>query len=475
LCGAGAAAAAETRPGLRACRLDGVEHEAWCGSLQRPLDPAAPRGTQIEIHYAVLPALARNRQADAVFVFAGGPGQSAIELAGPIGQLLARLSNRRDIVLVDQRGTGLSAPLACDDDAPTEPLALSLDDRRMIERLQACRQRLQRLPWGRLDLYPTWIAVQDVDAVRQRLGFDRIDLVGASYGTRAALEYLRQFPRAVRRVVIDGVAPPDIALPASFSTDNQAALDALLAACDGAADCRRRHPNLHADWEALLAHLPRTVEVTQPVTGVPERLTMTREMLLELVRAPLYVPALAAALPAAIEAAARGRFDALTGLASALGGQGDAKLYAGMHYSVVCAEDVPRLPLASDRPGVDFGDALARQYREICADWPRARIPAAFYAIPPSRAPVLLLSGGADPVTPPRHAARVARALGPLARSVVVAHAGHGVMSLPCMRDVVFHFIDAEDDAAALRVDAGCARDVPRPPAAIVVGAPGAP
>ncbi|MBS1163483.1 MAG: cysteine proteinase, partial [Burkholderiaceae bacterium] len=208
----------DSRPGLTACRLQGVEHGALCGSVRRPLDPAAPQGTQIEVHFAVLPALARNRKPDPVFFFAGGPGQSAIEVAGRVQALLGRLSNRRDIVLVDQRGTGRSAPLVCDEADPTQPLADAVDPARMLSRLDACRARLQQLPHGDLRHYTTALAMQDADAVRRQLGADRINLVGGSYGTRAALELLRQFPHTVRRIVLDGVAPPDMVLPAAFST-----------------------------------------------------------------------------------------------------------------------------------------------------------------------------------------------------------------------------------------------------------------
>jgi fermentation-respiration switch protein FrsA (DUF1100 family) len=98
-------------------------------------------------------------------------------------------------------------------------------------------------------------------------------------------------------------------------------------------------------------------------------------------------------------------------------------------------------------------------------------VPAAFYRVPAARAPVLVLSGGLDPVTPPRHGQRVAQALGPLARHVVVPQAGHGVMLQGCMRDAVFRFIDAADDAQALKVQADCAAKAPRPPAFVAPGA----
>ncbi len=462
--GAAAAAAAADAPPAP-CRLRGVEHEALCGSVRRALDPARPAGPQIDAHYAVLPALARNKKPDPVFFFAGGPGQSAIDLAPQIAVLLGRFGNRRDIVLVDQRGTGRSAPLQCEAEDPALPLADQFDLQRARARLAQCLQRLQALPHGDLRFFTTPNAMADADAVRAALGAERINAVGGSYGTRAVLEYQRQFPQRVRRAVIDGVAPPDMVLPASFSTDNQAALDALLAACAADAACNAREPGLAARWAALRASLPRKVTLAHPVTGRPETVEMSAPMLAGLLRAPLYVPALASALPAAMGEATRGRFEPLAALAVGLSGsRRSAQLAAGMHFAVVCAEDFPRLAAAADRPGADFGDAFADSYRDACAALPRAEVPPAFYSRVPATKATLVLSGGIDPVTPPRHGQRAAKALGALARHVEVPSAGHGVMGIGCMRDVLYRFVDAATDADALAVDAACVTAIPRPP-----------
>lgn len=482
-------AAGQAPAALQPCRLKGVEHGVLCGSVKRPLDPAAPAGAQIDVHFAVLPALARHKHPDPVFFFAGGPGQSAIALAGALARPLARLTNRRDLVLIDQRGTGRSAPLACPPLPATAPLRDRADPAAQLARLRECRAALEKLPHGDLRHYTTEIASADVHAVQQALGVAQVNLVGASYGTRAALDYLRQFPQAVRRTVIDGVAPPDMALPASVSTDTQAAFDALLADCARDSACAAHHPGLAAQWAALLKGLPREVTVPHPMTGREERFTLTREGLTGLVRPVLYAPLLASALPHALAEAAQGRFTALVGLSGALGGGDSAqRLAEGMHFSVVCAEDLPRMPGAEaggassaqardpgaavgDGLGADFGDDFAALYRKACEGWPRGAVSAAFQRMPPAATPVLLLSGGLDPVTPPRHGERAARALGAQARHVVVPKAGHGVMLQGCLRDVVFRFIDAEAGQDALKVEADCAARLPRPPAFMPPGA----
>ncbi len=447
------------------CRLRGVEHEALCGSVKRPLDPGRPQGVQIEVHYAVLPALARNKKPDPVFFFAGGPGQSAIEIAPQVAAMLGRFSNRRDIVLIDQRGVGRSAPLVCDADDPALPLAEQYDLGRQRARLAQCFDKLKALPYGDLRFFTTSIAMADADAVRAVLGAEQVNLIGGSYGTRAALEYQRQFPQRVRRTVIDGVAPPDMVLPASFSTDNQAALDALFEACAKDAACAAREPQLPARWRSLLASLPRKVTLAHPLSGRSETLELTRDVVLGMARGPLYVPALAAALPSAIGDATRGHFEAMAALAMSFSGSRRApQMAAGMHFAVVCAEDFPRLAQSADAPGVDFGGTFSDLYREVCPRIARGEVPAAFYSVTAAPSATLVLSGGIDPVTPPRHGERVAKALGAKSRHVVVANAGHGVMALNCMRDVLYRFVDAASDDEALKVDATCVGSVPRPP-----------
>ncbi len=465
---------------MQACRLTGVARPAWCAAVTRALDPARPDGPLIEVHFAVLPAQSRHALADPVLFFAGGPGQSAIELAGVFAARHARLNQKRDLVFIDQRGTGRSAPLVCDDDLPRaalRPLALRDGSQERLRRLRACRDALQALPHGDLRFYATALASADVDAVRQHLGAPRINAIGGSYGSRAALDYLRQFPDRVRRLVLDGVVPPDMRLQDTAARDNQAALDALLAACRDEPDCAAARPDLGAQWQALLEGLPRRVDLPHPVSGRIERVSLDRDTLLALVRAPLYAPALAAALPAAIVEAAQGHFAPLAALAGAVSGGGQLTLASGLHFSVVCSEDLgPNAPpaepgdtAAAADPANDFGDSFQRLYRAACDGWPRAEVAPAFYTVPAAGVPVWLLSGGIDPVTPPRHAARVAAALGPRsARHSVVAMAGHGVLALPCVRDAVNRFVAADDDDAALAIAQsapGCAAALPRPPA----------
>jgi pimeloyl-ACP methyl ester carboxylesterase len=456
------------------CRVQGIRAEVQCGTVKRTLDSKNPAVT-IDVHYVVVPALARNKKQDALFFFAGGPGQSAIKVAPQVLGVFQRLNNWRDLVFIDQRGTGKTASLDCKFDDTAMSLDEMLSMARNATQTKKCLADLKTRPHGQLDQYTTTIAMQDADAVRAALGYEKINLFGASYGTRAVLEYQRLFPQRVRRAVIDGVAPPDASLPTSFSTDNQAALDLVLASCEGDAACKKAYPNLRRDWRALMDAPAREVKAINPLNGREESVTMDRGLIAGIVRGPLYAPSVGAALPHAITEAAAGKFTPLVGLGSALGGA-SRDMSWGMHFSVLCSEDMPRIAQSKDQPGADFGDSFLKMYSDTCAEWPKAVIDPAFYSIPAVQFPVLVLSGGADPATPPRHGERAAKALGEKAQHIVVPHAGHGVFSIGCMRDIVFKFLDTPLDADAQKMDASCVTSIPRPSVwqAPVVNAKGA-
>jgi pimeloyl-ACP methyl ester carboxylesterase len=451
---------AEAELALKPCRLPGFPTELQCGVLKRALDPAQPQGRQIELQLAVVPALARNKLPDPVVFLAGGPGQSAIELLPVLAGRMDRLNQRRDLVFVDQRGTGKSASLACRDERHL-PLSKQLDREAMLQELQQCRAELQQRPHGDLRFFSTWIASQDLDAVRQALGVKQWNVIGGSYGTRAGLDYLRQFPGSVRRAVLDGLAPPDGVLPLSLSQDGYEALHTLLNECAAEPGCARAFPELRAQWERLLASLPRELSLRHPLTGKSETVRLQAEDLVMRLRSPLYVPSLRSALPAAIAQAAQGNFDALLGVASGMSGGRGGQLSTGMHFSVICSEDYPRL---ATRDAAALSGPAAF-YVRVCRDWPRGEVPPAFYEMPKAQSPVLLLSGGVDPATAPRHGERVLQALGPLARHELVPGAGHGVMGLPCMRDTLARFIEAKTDEQALALKTDCAARMPLPPA----------
>ncbi len=441
---------------LEACRIPGVEREVKCGVVRMPEDPDAPGSRTIDVRFAVVPAVARNKQSDPVFVFAGGPGQAATKVGRQVMPVLAELNARRDLVFIDQRGTGRSNALACDVDESS--LASALEPEQQLARLGPCLKALH----ADLRQYATWIAVRDFEAIRIQLGAEKINLWGASYGTRAALEYMRQYPERVRTAVLDGVAPPDMALPASFALDAEAALKSLAEACSRDERCRTRYPDFDRRVSALLKRAESGIDIRipHPLTGATESFRLDRKMLASLLRAPLYVPQLSSVLPYALAEAGRGDFTALVALSAAISGSVSENFAVGMHFAVICAEDVPRMEAETAQVSATrFGSAFPELYRQACSLVPSRAVPPEFYSVPASRVPVLIFSGGLDPATPPRHGESVAKRLGN-AKHLVAPNLGHGISAQGCAPMLVSRFVR---DASFERVDGDCLARIPAP------------
>ena len=425
----------------------GIRNGVLCGTLQRPLDPArrgradraplrrrAGDGTPQVRRSGVPPRRRPGAERG------GGRG-------GDDGRSFSRLNNRRDIVFVDQRGTGGSAPLQCPD-PEHETLTEQADPERQVRLAVQCKAELLKLPYlrseGDLRFFTTSIAVQDLDAVRRALGAEQIDLVGASYGTRVALEYQRQFPQAVRRSVLDGAAPPDMVLPASFSLDNQAALDALARRLRRRGRVRAR-PSRSARASRSAARLAAANESRRahPLTGRSEEFILSRDMLLG---------ALAQrALRAAARRGAAGGDRRRQGAASSPAWSGSNATFTSAQVDAARDRHAPlgrlhrgRAARARERRPAGRGvrhrlrPLLRAAVRGLAA---RRGAGGVLHDAATSAVPILVLSGGIDPATPPRHGERVVRALRAMARHVVVANAGHGVLGdrLHARRGVPLH------------------------------------
>jgi pimeloyl-ACP methyl ester carboxylesterase len=346
-----------------------------------------------------------------------------------------------------------------------------VDPNRQSADLLACLKAAQSLPYGDLTAFDTTRAMQDLDAVRAALGAQQINLIGGSYGTRAGLEYLRLFPERVRRLVLDGVAPPDAALPISMGLDARAALLQHIERCEASSECKTQFPNLRQQWSHLVQQKRIQVRGLHPITGQPEQFSIPGYAMWELGRMALYAPEVAAVLPHSISQASVGNWAPFLGMLSLMNGHPRRPMAGALHFSVICAEDfpvmtgqvqgvsVPAIP-ADAQAAVQ---ASAEVYRLACPHWPKAKVDRAFYSIRTAPAPVAILSGGSDPVTPPHHGDRVARLLGSKAIHAVVPNAGHGVMGLSCVRDALFEFINATSEEEALKAPIHCARDIPAP------------
>ena len=430
---------------------------ARCGTLTVPENRSQPDARTIDLFLAVLPATGSETKPDPLFFIPGGPGQSAVEVYAQVASAFAQINQNHDIVLLDQRGTGRSHPLDCpesEDDLNTE-----IDDAALRAYVSACADQLD----ADLRFYTTTEAVADLDEVRQALGYQGINLYGASYGTRAALAYLRRYPNQVRTVILDGVAPPQFVLGQDSRRDGQRALDLMFERCRTEAACNHHFPNLQAEFKTLLDRLqqsPRELRLAHPVSGEPIGLTFTQEFFTQAVFRLLYSPELVSLLPLLIHTAyIEDDFSALAGQSLILADT--TGIYQGMFYSVVCAEDVPFAGTMAVEDEVEsyFASALD-PLRTACEIWPHGEVPSDFHEPVSTDIPVLLLSGEADPVTPPYYAEQAAATLSN-SMHLIAPGSGHITMGRGCTPELTAAFID---DGRLGSLQRGCLENLQPPP-----------
>ncbi len=443
------------------CELEHPLHlavlAAECGVLNVAENPQDPRGRQIELHIARVPAVSRRRLPDPLFVLAGGPGAAASDFYAGVAAVFARIQRDRDIVLVDQRGTGRSNRLDCPGD---EHLSYHASDAEIKAQTRQCLAALAT--HASVAYYTTSLAVQDLEQVRAALGYPRINLYGASYGTRVAQHYLRRFPQRVRSVILDGVVPVELAIGPDTALDAEVALHDILGRCAQQSACKARFGDPMDDYQAVRAALKVStvpVSVHDPATGEDTPFEFGRDHLASVLRLLSYTSEYAALLPLTLHAAVeREDYGPLAGqflLAERSYGEAIA---VGMHNSVVCSEDVPFYdPAHIDRKRLAatyLGTAQLDGLGAVCSLWPRGPVDADLHAPLVSAVPALLLSGSDDPVTPPAYAAQAAAAF-PHSVSLVMPGFGHGQLTVPCMDRVMAQFVA---QGTALGLDTSCTR-----------------
>ena len=457
---AAAAAAAEPTLELEDCRISagpgypGIK--ARCGTLLRPLDPADPAAGELELAVAVVPALNLDPQPDPVVPLAGGPGAAAIRFYASYAAAFEPVRRDRDILLLDQRGTGRSARMDCPFDDDIVEGQYSNEQTRQF--MEACLLQLPHDP----RFFTTSVAVTDLEALRQALGYPAMNLVGTSYGTRVAQHFARRFPQATRTLVLDGVVPPQIPLGPEIATEAQRALDEILQRCLEDANCGARFPEIDLDFQSLRAELmtaPVQVTLPDPLTGRQQSVSLGPNELAAAIRLLAYTPNSIALVPLVINEAANGNFAPLAAQFQLTVSSLSDLLSLGMHNSVMCTEDLPFVDKDSiDYPALEatyIGALQLEALETICSIWPRGPRDESLAEPLATDIPVLLLSGDADPITPPRYADLAAVELGN-ARHLVGDQQGHGQLAAGCMPKIVARFIATADVES---LDTSCMED----------------
>jgi pimeloyl-ACP methyl ester carboxylesterase len=429
------------------------DSQGLCGTFEVYENRATQLGRKIPLHILILPAMAEKPAADPVFGFAGGPGQSAAETF-PLVTAMVSLRQTHDLVFIDQRGTGKSNPLPCPVDDADVQMFLNGSGASTVKDLPACRKELET----RADLtqYTTSYSADDVDAIREALGYNKIDVLGGSYGTLAALEYVRRHGQRVRAMVLEGVAPPDYKLPLPFAKTIQASLGHLFDDCGADPDCHQAFPNLKAEFETVVKRLdaqPATFQLDSgPNKG--QTVTLSRGAFVSALRPLLYQPAIVRQLPSIIHKAFENNLNPFATVAILMRRAVNQSVARGMAYSVGCSESIPFISEADierETASTYLGDFDVRLYQRNCSVWLHANVGKEFLEPVRSDVPALLITGAEDPATPPSMAEHAAAGLSH-SRIVVIPHGTHLTAS-PCIDKMIAQFIN---QGSASGIDTAC-------------------
>lgn len=419
---------------------------ARCSTLSVPEDRSRPGGRRIDLGLAWVPGAAKRPQSDPILFLAGGPGQAALASFPMLAGAFRDALRQREVILVDQRGTGTSHPLECPAVA-ARLRAADFEAGNATEASALAQACLAEINDADPRFYTTSTYIDDLEAVRTALGVQQVNLYGVSYGTRVALEYLRRHPERVRAAVLDSVVPPTLRLGAEHARNLEDAIDVQFARCAADEQCRERHGSPRAVLDGLLARLraePQPVTYRDPLTHELRQEKLTADAVATVVRLHAYVPQLFALLPMLLADAAAGQPEGLMAQARMVQQLVGEQVSVPLQLSVTCAEDAPGLVAdPADRDtllGTAFVDLLQAQ----CATWPRGSVPADFHAPVTAARPVLLLSGEFDPVTPPRYGELVQRSL-PHSRHFVLRGQGHGVLGIGCTPRLFADFLNRAD------------------------------
>jgi pimeloyl-ACP methyl ester carboxylesterase len=446
---------------LQPCQIAGVAEVARCGSVRVRESPDSDR--TIDLRVVVVPALTSAPAADPIVPLMGGPGQGAAELASALAVRYAGFRDRRDLVFIDQRGTGSSNNLNCPAPATARELMGRIFD---VERLASCRLDLAR----RADLtkYTTTAAADDYPVVFDQLGYQAVNLIGISYGSRMGLEIARRHPNRTRTLTIEGIVPTNFDWPTYGATDFESALNTLIDDCAADGACRSAYPRFLQDVDAAFARVRGTAvtaTVRDPLSGAIERVPFGVTDLAYATRGILYGGD-ALSLPLWFSRAAGGDFDAFAQAYVTRARALDAEIARGVHFGVYCTEDLPFVDFSAATRAASstrMGTYLLDQYRDACNGWPRSTLAASFRQPVQSAVPALVMAGRRDPVTPPRTAIEVSRTL-TRSKLVVWPYGGHGtdgLISSDCRARIMSTFVATADPSA---IDDGCVtRDAPRP------------
>ena len=447
---------------VKSCTVDG--RAARCGTLIVPEDRLTGQGRTIPVRFVVIPATSADRAPDPVVYFAGGPGGSTVDDIPSELADFADLNVHRDLVFVEQRGTGQSSPLYC----PAFPGSLA-EQAALQASVRSCVAHLH----GDLRFYTTAMYVDDVNQVLGDLHYAKANLMGISYGTAVEQVFLLRHPDRVRTMTFQGGTPLNVPLWERRPGNAQLALDYTFARCESQPACHQAFPHLAADWASLWASLgksPWVLPAAQSPTKTTQRIN--QDGLAISVYQALYdyhqglIPVVIHTLATAKDKAA-----AITAVINAAQASAPAPADSGgeqmMADEIECVE-----PWSSQRPAAlsdqrdsfyyHLGLGIAQWYQLVCPLIPKSSAAVGDQHLTVSNVPVLAFNGAGDPIDPPSNMARAQR-FWPNSRDIALPGQGHDVDSgswAACAGPLTQAFIE---QASVAHLDTSCLATAPTP------------
>lgn len=431
---------------LENCHLKGIKAQVKCGTLLVPENynkgGSKSDGVKFLLNVAILPAIDNSKHKTPFMFLAGGPGQAAVELAAQLKQALNDIRKTRDIILIDQRGTGKSNALSCDEVASPNAYTLTQADFTVDEVKQCLVQIAKKLPNADLSQYNSENAIRDFEAVRQALGYKQVNLYGGSYGTRAALVYMRLFPKSIRSVVLDGVGPIEVPI-GLFGQSSARSFHLLLEHCQQENACNKAYPNLGDEFQQLVARLeksPVNITIPHPRLGTKTQFIIDKSKLVSNVRMQLYSVAMRSLVPLVIHQAFLENYLPLAGLVSQ--GEQGLGIYIALTFNIVCNEDIPKITpsmLVKDADNDFGGNDSQLAWQTACPVWPQYRPSEDFYQPVTANIPTLILSGNLDPVTPPSNGEYPVKTL-PNSHHIIIKNSAHTSLGT-CAPKIINEFL----------------------------------
>jgi len=389
---------------LTPCHVDGVKEELRCGVYNVFENRRTGQGRRLPLKIVVIPARRPHVDQGPVFFIAGGPGETATELAAFMFELGD--ADEHDVVLVDQRGTGDGHRLDCRSAGSDDNLEGYLRGPFDPAAARACSQELAR----QFDLahYTTAAFADDFEDVREAMGYERINVDAGSFGTYTAQEYIRRYGRRVRSAYMTSLVTLSNRVPLYHALSAQQALDEIFRRCDGDTACHAAYPRLRDDFAAVLARVhaaPVATWVRHPVSGAKTEIHLSEPAFADAVRVMMYSSERARKLPSLIAQARAGDFNPFADVAVGASRNMYTGARMGLNFAITCNEFVSRIRPDEIEPatrGNFLGAWRVKDQMAACAAWPKTNLPADYLEPFRSDVPAVLVSGDSDPVARPR-------------------------------------------------------------------------